>query len=208
MRRAQALAPESLKVLRASASLDRLLRGFSKSTVDLDRRALEQDPLNVQCYRSLAFSQLEAENFGEAEQLYRKALELSPKTIIVRGVLGLMLLELGRPEEALAAAREEPAPWHRLTVLALISIQIGNVAESDAALQELIRDDGRRNALVQIASVYAVRGEADPAFEWLERAYTHRDPGMFTIVRSKRYMPSLKSDPRWPVFMRKLGLDP
>jgi tetratricopeptide (TPR) repeat protein len=159
------------------------------------------------CYRALAFSEFEAGNLAEAERIYRKALELAPKTIIVRAALGLILFERGRSDEALASVREEPAAWIRLQNLALLHHKMGHPAESEATLQELMRDHGR-DAFVQIASVYANRGEADPAFEWLERAYANRDPGVFDVIRSKRFLPGLQTDPRWPVFLRKLGLEP
>jgi serine/threonine-protein kinase len=57
----------------------------------------------------------------------------------------------------------------------------------------------------QIAQVHAFRGEADLAFEWLERAYDQRDNGL-TWVKADRLMHTLVGDPRYKAFLSKLKL--
>jgi hypothetical protein len=49
-------------------------------------------------------------------------------------------------------------------------------------------------------------GEVDRAFEWLERAYSQRDPGLTEMKVSSRFR-SLHSDPRWGAFLKKMGLE-
>jgi hypothetical protein len=44
----------------------------------------------------------------------------------------------------------------------------------------------------------------DEAFDWLERGYAIRDPGV-TYVIADRLMDNLHDDPRWPVFLKKMG---
>jgi hypothetical protein len=51
-----------------------------------------------------------------------------------------------------------------------------------------------------------VRGDADRAFEWLERAYAQRDPGL-TDTKVSRRLRSLHGDPRWGAFLKKMGLE-
>ena len=53
--------------------------------------------------------------------------------------------------------------------------------------------------------MHAYRGEADSAFEWLERAYEQRDGGLADI-KSDRFLRVLADDPRYKVFLRKLKL--
>jgi hypothetical protein len=57
---------------------------------------------------------------------------------------------------------------------------LGRNKESDAALVELVAKHHASWAF-QIAEVYGFRGEADRAFEWLERAYAQRDIGLTYI---------------------------
>ena len=53
--------------------------------------------------------------------------------------------------------------------------------------------------------MYAARGEADHAFDWLERAYVQRDPGLAEMKPDPLFR-SLHADPRWDAFLRKMGL--
>ena len=58
---------------------------------------------------------------------------------------------------------------------------------------------------MQIADIYAWRGEADNAFIWLNTAYEQRDGGLMELLMDPLLV-SLKSDPRWPAFLNKMGL--
>ena len=50
-----------------------------------------------------------------------------------------------------------------------------------------------------------MRGAADLAFEWLERAYVQRDAGV-AWTKVDPFLRSLHADPRWAAFLRKMGL--
>ncbi len=92
----------------------------------------------------------------------------------------------------------------RLWVLAIIHHAEGHRAESDAALQALIVKY-QDAAAFQVAQVYAVRNESELAFQWLERAYDQRDPGL-TETKPEPLFRTLHADPRWEAFLRKMGL--
>jgi tetratricopeptide (TPR) repeat protein len=119
-------------------------------------------------------------------------------------LLAKNLLAQGRHDEALAEALREPEEWARLWALAVIHHAAGHPAEVDAALRELIAKHGEA-AAYQVAEVYAARGEADLAFECLERAYAARDPGLSSMMVEPSLVP-LRADPRWGTFLRKMGL--
>jgi len=79
----------------------------------------------------------------------------------------------------------------------------------------MVRDPRRLAAIVitkyqtewayQVAEAYGARGDADPAFDWLERAYAQRDDGLADTKTSSR-LRSLHADPRWDAFLRKIRL--
>ena len=94
---------------------------------------------------------------------------------------------------------------YRLWALAIVHHALGNGAESDAALRELIEKYAEEVAF-QIAEVHGARGEVDAAFEWLERAYAQRDAGL-TDMKISPHLRSLHGDPRWGAFLKKMGLD-
>jgi len=83
---------------------------------------------------------------------------------------------------------------------------LGRKADSDTALAALIAKY-EKDAPSNIASVYAYRGEADKAFEWLDKAVEYGDPGVSDIV-TENLFEKIHADPRWPAFLRKLGKAP
>jgi len=171
-------APGSVSVLRRAAQIIARL-GHLDEAIELYRRALAQDPLSTIAYGNLATVLDRRGRLIEAEAGYRKALELSPHAMMIHSNLALNLLAQGRGGEALAQVQQEPEEWAGLYTGAIVHHAAGRLAESEAALQELIaKHQGAAN--YQVAHVYAQRGEADLAFAWLERAYATRDPGSLT----------------------------
>src|SRR6516164_9259283 len=201
-RRALALAPGSILVLRRAAIVMGTL-GHLDEAIDLNQRALAQDPLSVGAYAVLASYFHRSGRLADAEAAYRKALELAPQRVLAHANLALNLLAQGRGEEALAEAQQEPEEWARLRARAIIHHATGRHAESEAALQELIAKH-QVGAAYQVAQVYAARNEADQAFAWLERAFEQRDPGLSNLKTDPLLRPIL-ADPRWRAFLRKMG---
>jgi hypothetical protein len=80
----------------------------------------------------------------------------------------------------------------------------GRDKESQQALQELIAKNAADMAS-QIGEVYAFRGEAEKAFEWLDRAYRQRDSGLSGIAYDPLLL-SLKPDARYVALLSKLQL--
>ena len=60
-------------------------------------------------------------------------------------------------------------------------------------------------AAYQIAEVHAWRGEADLAFEWLERARAQRDGGL-SLVKVDPLLRNLSGDPRYTALLKKMNL--
>ena len=79
----------------------------------------------------------------------------------------------------------------------------GRATESDAALEQYVGRYAESDA-VQIAEVYAARGEVDRAFVWLERAFAARDGGL-SGVKASPWLRSLHGDTRWRPFLDRLG---
>jgi serine/threonine protein kinase/tetratricopeptide (TPR) repeat protein len=202
--RAMEQAPGNALVLRHAGLLADNL-GHVDDAIGLYRRAVEQDPLSAGNYLNLAGVSQNAGRLAEAEAAYRKALELAPQRAGTRAYFSLVLLALGRDEEALAEAVRESEEVFRLLALAIVHHALGRGTESDEALRELIEKCAEEGAY-QIAEVHAIRREADAAFEWLERAYAQRDSGL-VLMKTDSCLRSLHGDPRWGAFLKNMGLE-
>jgi len=203
-RRALELAPRNAEALSMAGSLAYDLNRLDES-IGLSHRALEQDPLSSLNYNRLGLALHHAGRFEEAVAAFHKALELAPQRGGTRAYLSLPLYAMGREKEALAEATAEPMLWARLWSLGMLHHAMGHSEESDKALHALIEAHGQ-DATTQIAEVCAARGEIDAAFEWLDRAYADRDPGLSEMLNSPP-LRSLHGDPRWAALVKKMGFE-
>jgi TolB-like protein/Tfp pilus assembly protein PilF len=203
LQRALELAPGNPDVLIPVGAMACSLGRLDEAIV-LFRQAVAQDPLRAAAYHSLGWALYASDRLAEAEAAYRKALELAPQREGARAVLALNLLTQGRGDEALAEASREPREAFRLWAIAIIEHAASRRAESDTALQELIAKH-QTDFAYQVAEVYSARGDADLAFDWLERAFVQRDGGL-AETRTNPLLRSLHADPRWSAFLRKMGL--
>ena len=83
---------------------------------------------------------------------------------------------------------------------------LGQAEESDAALAELI-DKDEQPASNNIAYVLAFRGEADRAFEWLDKAVGYNDQGLVGTPVDPTFA-NIRDDPRWLPFLESIGKSP
>ena len=83
---------------------------------------------------------------------------------------------------------------------------LGRKADSDTALAAVIAKYGKDGSS-NIACVYAFRGDADKAFEWLDKAVEYSDTGTADIVGEPLFG-RIHADPRWEAFLRKIGKAP
>jgi TolB-like protein/Tfp pilus assembly protein PilF len=201
--RALALAPTDAAVLTDVAATEQAL-GSLEESVALARRAVALDPVAIDARFYLALSYLFMDRLAEAEAETRRMIELSPNGTFIHGLLGSIHLMQGRNAEALAAAQQEPEKMYRIQTISAAHFALGQIRESDAALNEMI-EEFKEIGPYSIAWAYALRRDRDKAFEWLERAYQLRDAGI-SWVRGDTLLKPLHADPRWPVLIRKIGL--
>ncbi|TNF85784.1 MAG: tetratricopeptide repeat protein [Gammaproteobacteria bacterium] len=200
-RRALQLEPGNLDAINGSAHLARCLGDYDEA-VALSRRAVELDPLNPNIHMYLAEHLLLMGRYAEAISAIQQTLRLNPDQVAGHWGHCWILLELDRPEEALVAIEKEVAPFFRLYGRILAQLELGRREEADAGLQQMIEEHAEYGAL-NIAFVYARRGEPDLAFEWLELAYEQRDTGLPYIKSILEK--DLGSDPRWKPYLKKIG---
>ncbi len=147
-----------------------------------------------------------AGRLDESIASYSTTLSLSPGRIGAKHNIGEALLLKGEPEAALAAIQQESSELWRMVGLPMAYHALGQAAESDAALAELIERYEKETAY-NIAYVLALRGEADRAFEWLDKAVEYNDPGLVEIAATNLFT-NIHDDPRWLPFLESIGKAP
>jgi TolB-like protein/cytochrome c-type biogenesis protein CcmH/NrfG len=203
LRAALAIEPTNPALLLAAGNLAVARGEIAKSTA-LFHQAVVLDPVNPVARSLLASNLATFGKLAEAEAEYPRVVELNPAAPWAHAGLGLAYLLAGKYEQAAVAAQDDAAEWARLLVVAMARWGQKRFPESDAALARLI-EGFADTAAYQVAEVYAYRGEKDRAFEWLERAHRQRDGGVIS-TKSDPALAKLYDDPRWPVFLRELGL--
>ena len=203
-RRALALAPGSSAVLDGASVLQYKLGNFDEA-LSLSRRVLVQDPLSAAFWHNLGLTCEAAGQIAEAEQAFRKALELAPKRFVSRALLSVVLAAEGNKQEAIEQAQLEADESWRLWSLAIVNYTLGLATDSDEAVERLNKHHYDGNAF-QIAEVHAVRGEIELAFESLERGIRERDAGV-THARVDPRLRKLHDDPRWLPLLTRIGFD-
>jgi adenylate cyclase len=201
--KAMALAPADPNVLIAAANLE-TSRGNTDRAIEIYRKAVELDPVNAQSRSFLAFGLANSKRFAEARAEYARVVELNSSAPWAHAGLGLSYLLQNKFEEAATEAQADAGEWARLLIVSCARWAQKRVQESDAALNELIKNEAEL-AAYQIAEANAYRGDKDKAFEWLERARRQRDPGLGDLLRDP-LLENLRDDPRWNSFLHTMGL--
>jgi TolB-like protein/Flp pilus assembly protein TadD len=202
-RRATELAPQDAY---AKFYLGTLLASFGEveQAIELTHQALAAEPLRSNWHNWLGLYFSGTNRLDEAERAVRKAIELQLDGPAYHQTLGVIEIQRGNAEAALAEAeRESPGVWRDLAFA--LARQIGaDRGAADAALKTLI-DKHAGVAAYQIAEVYALRNDADATFAQLDRAWKGRDPGIADLLFDP-FILRFRDDPRFAAFCHKVGL--
>jgi len=172
---AQKADPLSLIIRTDTSEILGYARRYDKSEREA-KGALELDPTFTLAYISLADAHLEEKDYRAAIADIQKGLATSDRNSWLLAKLGI----------AYAFA--------------------GDRNQSEEILQGLLKDVKNRGDLAfNIAQIYAVLGENDQAFVWLEKAYQYRE-GALILLNYCIEFEGVHQDPRYADLTRRLGL--
>ena len=202
LKRAVELAPDDGDAL-YMLGLVRASQGDLTQAVELTRKALQLNPRSADWYRWLVAYLMPLGRLDEAEQAIGKAIELQPEGIYNHHLLAIAKVLRKDPAAARKAAEAEPpGAWRDFAVA--MAAQIGpDRAAADASLQAV--EQYAEGWAFQMAQVYAVRGEPDAMFDWLQRAWKARDPGMQSLLYDALLL-RYRDDPRYAALAKQTGL--
>jgi len=156
--------------------------GDVDASVTAARKALELDPVSMFAHHFLGHVMYFGRRYEEAIPVFRHVLELDPHYPRPRYTMGMCLFMQGDAASALKEVEQEPLAWMKDSGSAILLHRLGRVAEAEATLAGLIREDDEEYAVYQQGQVHAQWGNADKAIAFLNRAYDLNDPGLSQIL--------------------------
>jgi serine/threonine-protein kinase len=168
------------------------------------RETLSLDPLLTSLWFNLGRIAIGKGHYKEAEEAFRKGLELQPGASRFHSFLATLDILQNRGAQAMANAQlETEGFWRDYAVNLALQAQSDRSA-ADAALVDFI---GKYSSIgpFQIAVLCAIRKEPDEMFKWLDIAYATRDPGLTQLAVTPFFLPYV-DDQRFVALCQKLSV--
>ena len=192
-----------------SASLRR--RGRYQEAIAASERGRKFDPLSVQAQLAVGNSYRAAGQYDFAMNEYRRALAMSPGNNRVHFQIGVNLVAMGRPADAIRylelASRQATGHNSRMEAhLGYAYAVAGRARDARDVLKEL--DAHRKDQYVSwygIALIHDALGEKAPALAALQRAFDER--AVEFGLNDHDYAPfrTIASEPAYQAVIRKVG---
>ena len=173
-------------------------------------QACRLDPVSPNA-RTIRGSVLQlAGRLDDAVLEFDEALALDANFSLARALVGLAYLQKAMPDRAIAAAQKaRDLSGPRPDILALHGYILARAGRRDDALKAL--EDLRRLSQprepppFQMALVYVGLDDMDRAFEWLDKAIEAR-AWETPMIKASPIFKGIRSDPRFPALLRRIGL--
>ncbi len=202
MQQALALAPNDSVVIGYARSLAVRIGEFDEA-IRLGEKHTLLDPVFPGAWYSLGGAYFVAGRLDDAERAYRRAIELNPERIGSHARLGAVILLSGNHDAALASMNREVSTGRRIAGRALVFQAMGDQERASVELETLIELGYQWT--YEIAQNYALRGELDEAFVWLDRAFERRDSAL-VYAAGDPFLDNLRDDPRFENVLEQLGV--
>jgi serine/threonine-protein kinase len=202
--RMRALDPQNTYLLPSALGEMAMVSGHVAEALEQYERVIQLNPLDALSLEAISDASCAADRLSQCLQYRLKLQQLHPDYGGVNSSVGMARVYLGDLNEALANMQQEPEEDRRLAGLAVVYAAMGRRAQSDAALKTL---EGRfaATSAYQIAQIHAYRGEADRAFEWLQRSYQRHDSEI-VWVKTDPLLRGLHGDRRFRALLAQLRL--
>ena len=176
------------------------------------RRAVELEPLNLNANENLGRAYFYAKRYDQAIEQEKKILEIDPTFATAHLNLSYIYHFTGKYDLWLEEWENSARLYKDSENLALVKAVKQEYGKSGyrGAMKRLaaLQEEQAKRIYVDpawIAGSYAVLGEKDLAFRWLEKAFGEKS-GWLLYIKSAPDFDSLRSDPRYADLLKRMGL--
>jgi serine/threonine protein kinase/tetratricopeptide (TPR) repeat protein len=168
-------------------------QGQSSQALEEFQTALSLDPLSAIVNTNYACALMDDRRYPEALAQFQKVLERDPNFPPAHYKLSQLYATMGRfPEAVHELQKGLPKP-----------LSVSADAKGYAELTAAVIEGTDRSAAIAVA--FAIGGNRDQAFHYLEQAYVDGDDELLWAIRYPALDP-LRTDPRYTDLMQRLGL--
>ncbi len=192
--------------------------GRMSEAIAENQRALELDPLSLPINNFMGMTYMFAENYEKADQQFQHTIAMDPTFPLAHLYFSWLLVTMGRYEESIEENQKSellggssPEDAAAEAAMMLQAFKTGGERgfyqkNLERTLQMLTQSGGQSAGPAGIASAYALAGDKDSAFKWLNKAYAERDGQDIMLLKCVPPFKSLHGDPRFSDLLRRLGL--
>jgi len=171
--------------------------------------ARDLDPLSPIETTYLGLAYMQVGQRPEAIAQFKRALDLDPTFVEARLHLSNVYLDMGNFQdsyEELERARSM-ASDNRIEPIRAFCLAVEGRKEEALALVEKVQRAAPGTFIhsTYIANTYAILGQREKMYEWLDRAYADRD-GMLLYATKQGCYRRYRSEPRFAALVQKLGV--
>jgi len=182
---------------------------IEESLIESDKAA-RLDPFGS--YALWAEQLVWARRYDQAIEKCQKALGWSPGSPTLHLRIGIAYEQHGEYSKAVAELEQardlSPSSTYFLRSLGHAYAVSGRRDQAQKVLRQLKEDSTKRYiSPFSFALIYTGLGEREHAFEWLEKAYQQRDPGLATLRADPRF-DLLRGDSRFTDLLKRIHLNP
>jgi TolB-like protein len=195
--------PTDEDINRSAGSFARTI-GRPDQAIALGEYAIARNPRCAVCFHQLSLAYRESGRFEEAAANGKIAQALGMR---LDYSIAKTKLQQGRAEEALLVFEQMDGRNHqKLHAMAMALYSLGRQAEFEATFAELRKRWGDEQPIF-VAFVYAWTGDADAAFDWLDKGI---EKDTFDVIRgyTSPFFRNLHTDPRWQDVLERIGMSP
>jgi len=186
-------------------------KGQIDKAIEEGSATLQLDPLSLYWQINYAWFLYYARRYDDAIRQCQKSLDIDPEYPWSLSILGRCYLQKTLFQDAIAALQKAVAysgnSTENMSYLAYAYVMSGDLEKARETLGEL--DELSKSIHVSkycLAPIYAAMENKNRAFELLEVAYEERDGNLIFLKVDPKF-DVLRSDPRFEMMLKKIGLE-